>query len=40
MAMFMHYVRADDQPVREAAELVASHRSAVIGASRPAEAMA
>jgi integrase len=32
VAMFMHYVRTEDKPVREAAELVASRRYAITGA--------
>jgi len=36
--MFMHYVHTEDKPVRDAAELVASRRLAITGASCPAEA--
>ena len=40
VAMFMHYVHTEDKPVRDAADLVASRRLAITGASRPTEATA
>ena len=40
VALFMHYVRTEDKPVRDAAELMASRRLAVTGASRSAEVTA
>ena len=38
VAMFMHYVHTEDKPVRDAAELVANRRLAIIGVSRSMEA--
>lgn len=38
VAMFMHYVHTGDKPVRDAAELVASRRLTITGASRSVEA--
>ena len=41
VAMFMHYVRTEDKPVRDAAaELVASRRQAITGARQLAEGAA
>lgn len=41
VVMFMHYVHTEDDPVREAAELVANRRKAITGAKQPpAEATA
>ncbi len=40
VAMFMHYVHTEDKPVRDAAELVASRRLAITGASRSMEVTA
>lgn len=40
VAMFMRYVHTEDDPVRKAAELVASRRQAIIGAQRPKVAQA
>lgn len=40
VAMFMHYVRTEDKLVRDAAELVASRRLAITGASCSMEATA
>jgi hypothetical protein len=35
--MFMRYVHTEDDPVRQAAELVAARRKTITGAQRPAE---
>jgi hypothetical protein len=40
VAMSMHYVHTEDEPARDAVELVTSRRLAITGASRPAEATA
>ncbi|WP_368648366.1 tyrosine-type recombinase/integrase [Castellaniella ginsengisoli] len=37
VAMFMRYVHTEDDPVRQAAELVAARRKTITGAQRPAE---
>ena len=37
VAMFMRYVHAEDDPVRKAAELVATRRKTIVGAQRAAE---
>jgi len=36
-AMFMRYVHTEDDPVRQAAELVAARRKTITGAQRQAE---
>ncbi len=40
VAMFMRYVHTEDDPVREAAELVANRRKTITGASRATEVAA
>lgn len=35
VVMLMHYVHTEDEPMRDAAELVANRRLAITGASRP-----
>jgi len=40
VAMFMRYVHTEDDPVRQAAELVANRRKTITGARRAAEAVA
>ncbi|KSR45984.1 tyrosine-type recombinase/integrase [Pseudomonas aeruginosa] len=40
VAMFMRYVHTEDDPVRQAAELVASRRKAIAGRQQPEEATA
>jgi integrase len=40
VAMFMRYVHTEDNPVREAAELVANRRKAITGVSHATEATA
>ncbi|MDR2012014.1 MAG: tyrosine-type recombinase/integrase [Rhodanobacter sp.] len=40
VAMFMRYVHTEDDPVREAAELVANRRNPITGARQPAEVVA
>ena len=37
VAMFMRYVHTEDDPVRQAAELVAARRKTITGAQRQAE---
>nr|WP_175801389.1 integrase arm-type DNA-binding domain-containing protein [Burkholderia anthina] len=40
VVQFMHYVHTEDKPVRDAAELVASRRTALTSAARTVEAVA
>ena len=37
VAMFMRYVHTEDDPVRQAAELVAMRRKTITGMQRPTE---
>jgi len=38
VTMFMRYIHTEDDPVRQAAELVANRRQTITGARKPAEA--
>lgn len=40
VAMFMRYVHTEDDPVRQAAELVANHRKAIADRQQSGEASA